>query len=89
MARRRLGDTSKAPVEHLMDSTAKYTFSLSAVFIGAIITWFGINLGVDLVNYLTENMQDGLEMEYASSGVFLTKIFVISVMSILIFNRTS
>lgn len=71
--RKRLGSLDKAPIEKMEQAITKNTFALISCTAALLLTHFGINFGVDFLNFLEENMEGTDFMTYNEPAVLYVK----------------
>ena len=84
--RKRLGNPGAAPVEKLEKTLSKNSFALISCVVALIFVHFGLNLIVDMYNFLEKNTQGqnyllhGHEMVWTAKGVLATAsvLFILS-----------
>ena len=59
MKRRQLGVYSKSPVDKVKDSILGQFFGITAAAVTFGISWFFLNWGIDMLNFLEDNMEAG------------------------------
>ncbi len=85
--RKRLGSLEKSPIEKLSHGAQRGAFALFASVVALILTHFGIDFGVDFLNFLEENTDGNDYILHSSPIVWYTKGFVALVALFFIIKR--
>ena len=87
--RKRLGSLEKAPIEKNEQSFTRKSLALLSCCVALIITHFGVNFGVDLLNFLEKNTGGNNYIIHGNEIVWYTKGVLATVAVVFILNRQS
>ena len=88
--RKRLGSLEKAPIEKLEQSLTTKSLAIFSCLIALVIVHFGVNLGVDILNFLNENTGGGNRYILHEDNVVWYTKGILGIISVtFIFSRQS
>lgn len=85
--RKRLGSLEKSPIDKLSHGAQKSTFMIMACVVALILTHFGVDFGVDFLNFFEENADGNDFILHSSPMVWYAKGFVAFLALIFIIKR--
>ena len=85
--RKRLGSLDKAPINKIEESATKNSLTAITCVIALVVTYFGVNFGVDFFNFMEENTEGDNFMKYNDEIVLYIKGAIGLLSVIIIINR--